>query len=472
MSFRGEISKLLQVLQGKNIGPASGAKGFDIVMQPGGFTTEFIDYRNTPRLKVDTSSLQGLMGRNELVFACLAVKATTANDPRLIVQQLDGDDYTEAKGHPLRQLIMRPNENMTESDLMQAAIVSWDISNPRKFYCEKERVNGLLTALYPLNPSRMEPINSRSPSRELIGYRYRDGSYTKDYKLDEILVRSAPAWYDPPPLPAAIGSAGLDTSQTDYVRNFFVNGGIPPGLLKVNRPLQQNQRDDLREQWRVRHGAGLGLSGEIGVLDATTDYQKIGANLDELSSQIMRSVSESRICMVFGVPPLIVYAYVGLIRATYSNLQEAWLNFWKATMRPTYKEWMWFWQWNLLTEYEDVSDIKAENIRLRYDMSEVAAAQEDVDAVHARSRADFQAGGINLNEFRADIGKPPRDGGDDIWAGPTANALILPGKIANRQNGSKSRTDPAMQVIERRVERDMRQYFEDQYRAAASAVRS
>ena len=33
------------------------------------------------------------------------------------------------------------------------------------------------------------------------------------------------------------------------------------------------------------------------------------------------AVAESRICMVFGVPPLIVYAYVGLLRATYAESQ-------------------------------------------------------------------------------------------------------------------------------------------------------
>ena len=37
--------------------------------------------------------------------------------------------------------------------------------------------------------------------------------------------------------------------------------------------------------------------------------------------------------MAFGVPPLIVYAYVGLLRATYSNLKEAWSSFWDASMK-------------------------------------------------------------------------------------------------------------------------------------------
>ena len=43
---------------------------------------------------------------------------------------------------------------------------------------------------------------------------------------------------------------------------------------------------------------------------------------------------------------------------------------------------------------------KAERVRLRYDMSTVAALKRDVDAIQDRARKSFAIGAITLNEAR------------------------------------------------------------------------
>jgi HK97 family phage portal protein len=356
---------------------------------------------------------------------------------------------------------------MTEGDLARAAIVSWDISNPRRFYCEKEFKNNLLIGLHPLNPSLMRPRYSQS-RRELIGYDYNDGVNRREYALDELLIRSAPAWYDPPPLVAALGATESDTAQTDYVRAFFENGGVPPGLLSYDIPLSQEKRDEIREKWLSAYGNRHGRQHGIGVMDVHTTYQKTGAQLDELQSQTLRSVAESRICMVFGVPPLIVYAYVGLLRATYANLGEAWRGFWDATMSPMFKELRDFWTWSLLTEFEDERDIREENVRLAYDMSTVAALVEDVDALQARSRANFAGGLISQNEARSALGYAPTTGGDTVFAGRAA--APVPALLATNGKQAKARTRGSVQLTERRIEKAMVAYLSAQYEAAAQAV--
>jgi HK97 family phage portal protein len=447
-----------------------GAKALSVSLQPGGFVTELRGY-SAVRRNASTANLIETQARNELVFACLNVKGNSAHDPRLIVEQARSKGgkttYEEVADHPFRALFMRPNPRMTEVDLMRAAIVSWDVSNPRRFYAEKVYEGSLLKEIWPLNPALMRPKESRSG--ETIGYTWSDGQQKREYSLEELLIRSAPAWYSPPPLPAALGSVLSDTSQTDYVSSFFQNGGIPPGLLKYKRPLNQTQRDDIREKWRATYGNALGGSHDVGVLDSDTDYQKTGASLDELSSQIMRSVAESRICMVFGVPPLIVYAYVGLLRATYSNLKEAWAGFWDATMSPAFKEWRMFWTWSLLTEFEEERDVQAERVRLRYDMSQVAALQDDVDAIQGRARDNLKVGGISVNEFRAAAGYPSVAGGDDI---PALAGSPPPPAPKVRPRTDKGRDASSVQLLQRRMERQITAYLKSEYQAAAQAVRS
>jgi HK97 family phage portal protein len=455
-----------------------GLKGLTIsrgaALEPGGFVTEFRGLRRPSMPYAETADLQDAQTRNELVFACLAIKASTAQDPRLIVQQQQGKgEYEEVPNHPLRALLMRPNAWMTEADLMKAAMISWDVSNPRRAYFEKVYNGPILESIAPLNPACMRPDHSRT-SGELIGYTYSDGQHRRDYSLDELIIRAAPAWYDPPPLVSALGSVESDTAQTDYIRAFFENGGVPAGFLKYSMPLNDTQRDDIRRKWLSRYGNQFGRQHDVGVLDASADYQEIGAQLDKLSSQTLRSVAESRICMVFGVPPLIVYAYVGLLRATYSNLSEAWAGFWDATMSPAFKEWRSFWTWALLPEFESERDIRSERVRLHYDLSAVAALQEDVDAAQKRARENWTAGGITLNEFRAAVGYAPRSGGDDVFAKPITITTSPAGAsgVAGAGKERKDRDGATVAMLERRMEREVRSYLQSEYRAAVAAVRA
>lgn len=448
-------------------------------LEPGGFVNE-IRYRSGS-LSHDnsTAGLQATRLRNELVFACIAARSDTAQDPMLLVQKRtkdeDGTRYETIKDHPFRMLLSQPNINMTEADLMRAAIVSWDISNPRRFYCEKTIVNGLLKEIKPLNPQYMKP--KRGANGDTVGYRWDDGTYRQEYSLEDLIIRSAPVWVNPPPIVAANGSIGSDTAQTEYVRAFFENGGAPIGFLKYDQPLRQSQKDDIRAQWRSIYGNIGGGQFDVGVLDRATNYQEIGSRLDSLESEILRSIAESRACMVFRVPPLIIYAYVGLMRATYSNLKEAWASFWDATMSPLWREWRDFWAKNLLIEFEYAEDIRNGTIRLMYDLSQVAALQDDVDKAQDRARKNLVVGGITRNEFRADIGKPADLVDGDVYMRSPDAMRIVPtsssdvakqtAKVIQLKTGRKK---PSLLVTERRIEDNMQKYLEAEYKRAADAV--
>lgn len=452
--------------------------------------TEVRGYGRLAQPRADTATLQSTMTLNELVFACIGVKATAARDPRLTVQQQKRSGgklvYEEVPGHPFRSLLMRPNASMTEGDLMRAAIVSWDVSNPRRFYCEKEYKGGLLIALHPLNPAMMRPILSKVDN-SVIGYEWSDGQRRREYSLDELLIRSAPSWYDPAPLVAALGATESDTAQTDYIRAFFENGGVPPGLLSYDMSLNDTQRADIRDKWRSTYGNRHGRQHDIGVMDNNVTYQQMGSKLDELQSQTLRSVAESRICMVFGVPPLIVYSFFGLSKSTYSNMKEATSSFWDLTMSPAFKEWRDWYTMALLSEFEDERAIRTEQVKLAYDMSTVAALQEDVDAIQARAERAWKAGGITRAEYRSVLGQDT-DANDDYYLLPTSVQIVPVGVLpvppeppappeqppeappAPEPIKRKARSRNTVQLIERRMEKAVQQYLATQYERAAQAV--
>jgi HK97 family phage portal protein len=447
-----------------------------------------IGVQDRPRYPdVSPEALAKAHRRNELVFACVQAKANAMADPRLVVEERQPDGtYAEVPGHPLRRLWMRPNDKMDEAAFLRALVVSRDIFG--KFVNENLTSGAdMLVGLNPLNPAKISPkAEADAQGRQLLaGYVWRDGGSAVTFRTNELTIYEPPDWVNPPAAEVGLGSVDGDNAQTDYVRAFFNNAGVPSGILKVKGTYSQEKTDNLKGKWRANYGRVTGHQHDIAVLDDNADYQAIGAKLNELSADTIRMTTESRIAMVFGVPPLIVYAYVGLMRATYSNLKEAYKGFWDLTLSPLLKEIAAWVTLVLLPQFEPMERILDEQIRVRFDTSRVAALQDDEDRKQARARDSFRAGGLTLNEFRAAIGQAadsegdyylrllsyapyaagtaPQTTADDVLAGKSRPALLpAPGQ------GQKAGPPRA---VEDRLERALRSYLEDEYAAAAEAAR-
>lgn len=358
----------------------------------------------------DLEHLLSQLSHSEIAYACIRIKKKAMADPRLIVQQRKGDTYVEAVGHPLRRVIMRPMPDLDETAFIGTALASIDIAGV--FFAEKIRSNaGALVGLNPINPLYMTP--RKDDNGALIGYTYKRGNYRVDFDLGELLIRDLRSWDNPTPLAVAVGAIDLDRVQTDFARAYFNNGGQPSGILKKAGVLQsQDEAQSIQARWAAKYGRGGNGYGAPAVLDDNMSYERVGSFLNELDNETLRMFSETRVCMAFGVPPLIVYTYAGIVKSTYSNLKEAWANFWDAELSPTLKEWRSFLTWALLSEFVGEEAIWQEQYRLYWDLSAVAAMQEDVDAVQTRARANFAAGLMTLNEARAAAGLPDDANGD------------------------------------------------------------
>ena len=364
----------------------------------------------SPRQTPTASNLIDAATRNEVAFACIDVKRKAMQDPRLIVQKKSSDGtWHEVEGHPFTRLMMRPLPDMDGATFMGTAVASWDIT--RRFYAEKVRsAAGAVVGLNPLNPASVRPRYGQDGTQH--GWTWREGSRTVEFDMTDVLVRQSPAWGDAAPLAVALGALDADTAQTDFIRAFFNNGGQPSGILKVKGTYDQVRADTLSAKWAAKYGRRGDGWHKPAVLDDNAEYQKTGAYLNELASETIVGIFESRICQAFGVPPLIVYCYIGLMRATYSNLKEARAFFWEAELSTALKAWREFLTWHLLTEFESEDQIYAGRVRLYWDLSAVAALQDDVTEIAQRAGAALQAGGITLNEYRALIGQQPDPHGD------------------------------------------------------------
>lgn len=435
----------------------------------------------------DIDSLFKHYKRNELVYACIDAKARAAIDPRLLVQRRSsGTEWAEAEGHPLRRLLMRPNPQMDESAFTKWGIVSTDVAGV--FYAEivRQGKNGPPIQLWPLNPRKIAPIPRASTEDGAgIDYEFKDGTTKVIIPGENMLAWRkfdiTSRWHGLSPLAVCLASVDADSAQTDYARDFFNNGGMPGGILTIKgRTISETEANALKARWTSRFGRHWGRQHDIAIFDENAAYQKLGANLDELDSESLRGFTESRICMVFGVPPQIIGAKVGLDHATYSNYREAQAAFWDNTLTPWFKDWRTFLMWRLLPEFESEDLIMGERVRLNWDMSQVAALQEDVNEAEARARENVKAGLWLVNEGRAATGKPPDPNGD-YYLRPIMLTAVRPDEAVEAPPTTETRSlalrrevkalsARSRRVLERSVERVMGPYLRREYGKAVEAA--
>lgn len=347
--------------------------------------------------------------KNELIFACVGVTAKTASQVALKFQNRGGDELGEE--HPLVTLMKRPNPRMDEYDFWSAVHIFQALGGRAIF--EKQRsAAGAVVGLWPLRPDYIEPIPG--PNNTFKAYKFTvpgnvsvflDPEDIVDFKLfDPIDQFNA---YPPAAVAARVGD--IDNSQTDYIKLFFDEGGMPPGVISVPGAVNE-RRDDagrLRRQWAARYGGFANWTKGPAVLEKGAEYNKIGFDFREMGMDYIDRRSEVKICQVFDVPPIIVGTWAGLERSTMANYQETRKHWWEDVLIPKYKS-----QRDVIST-QLVKDFDA-NIKPVWDFSGVPALTEDQDKIWTRANSAMTAGYVTVNEAREMVGLE-RVGDGDVF---------------------------------------------------------
>lgn len=378
-----------------------------------GYGVSKVGLPKPPPLDVSLESLQRYSRRSELVYACIEKKAQAACDAEVIVEtQTSGGDWQPVKNHPLVNLLNKPNPWDDGESFLRSWIASENFSDT--FYAEIVRsAAGVPVGLYPLNPVFLTPQYFMDSTGWILSYYYYTTGSGAPVKLpvDDLLIRRrhglGSIYSDVSAVQVALGSVDADAAMTDYVRAFFNNGGAPSGILmNKGRSLTDDEAKAMQQKWQQRYGRGGTNRGGVAVMDATqAEWIPVGSKLNELGDKYLNEQIETRICMAFGVPPILINALVGLEHITQNATAKAAMgDFWQHTMSPELKSIRKFLTWNLLPLFEGMDKVKAGKIRVNWDMSQVAAMQEDIDGVHSRIGEGYQNGIYMLNEARAAVG--------------------------------------------------------------------
>jgi HK97 family phage portal protein len=369
-------------------------------------------------------------GRNELVYSCIRYRAEAITQAALRV-------YPAGRGepiddHPLRRLFANPNPICNEFEFWEVQSTYKDLAGTNFTLIVRGR-GGAAAQLWPLRPDLVGVLPGRNYLRDPTDYVwvYRPDPSNPDLlaliaREDMIRVRypnpnpNDPGWrwFGQPPLRAAARAVTLDNAATDFVDTLLRNHAMPSLVVETTATDMTNAlHERLQSLWRKTFGGPR--RGEPAFLQRGMTVKALGMNLRDLEFPDLRSVSETRICMAFGVEPILVGAKEGLEHNAYKDYREARLSFWEESMITEEKRYLAPIVKQLVPDFAGVG---RRAFRVGWDNSEVLALKESQQQIWDRATRALQVGGITVNDFNFLVGLPDKGAAGDVFLMPAGVA--------------------------------------------------
>jgi len=224
------------------------------------------------------------------------------------------------------------------------------------------------------------------------------------------------------PLAAALSEIDLDNAITEFTTALMENGAVTTHVFTTKNPVDETEIERIGRRWKQRRG-GPTHAGELVVIDGTEGaLTRAGLAIGsrEMGLADLRKQIEARILSALNVPPIVVGAVVGLENATYSNYMQARLAFHEENTDPNLRRIQSVFTKGLAREFGPA-------LRIRHDLSRVMGLQEWETGRRRLALAEYAGGIATQNEARADVDRPPLEGGDITLAG--LNMQVLPASV-------------------------------------------
>lgn len=336
-----------------------------------------------------------------------------------------GSEYSLDESDQLTNLWLKPNPYQTSEEFIESCYWSLELSG--KLFVEVVGGKKSPTELYILDPRRMK-IN-KDHQKFIAGYEYDLDGKKVPFTPDEIIFHKYTDPSDPYGGLAACTPAGdainSDISSNEYNNAFFDNSGIPSGVLKTERRINDTEADAIALSWGKSH-KGSKKAHKVAVLYGGLEFEVIQKSPKDMEFSKQKGLNREEILAAYGVPPVLV----GLLESVnYSNAREQKKLFWQHTMRPKLV--------NFAKRMSLEFGLDGFKRKFMFDLSDVDALQED-EEIKSRIAFNLSKSGFSWDEIRKRIYKlAPLKGGVGVY--PWVPTNMVP---ANLQMNGPAQAKP------------------------------
>jgi HK97 family phage portal protein len=330
------------------------------------------------------------------VFSCIQVLAQDlARTPIRFRQKTGPDTFVDAADHDLFDLLNSlPNPEMTAFTFKH--FLQWQLLVHGKAFAEIVRVDGRVTALWPLDAASMRVDRDASLRKR---WTYTAGGQPFVWLFEASMPPILELTMETPLLRCReiIGSA---LALQSYTANFFKNNARPQGVIQAPHGIADTTADALKAAWATNYG-GASNRGKVAVLEGGVEFKPIAMENDAAQlNETMRAINE-QIAGVFRVP---VWKIGDLSKANYSNMESGQLTYTTDTLDPLFELWEEALRRDLLTSRQ------WHLYTMAFDRQ--ALVRNDIRSLNASLQSGIQNGYLSQNEARKALGLNPIPDGD------------------------------------------------------------
>ncbi|MPZ13973.1 MAG: phage portal protein [Chloroflexi bacterium] len=401
-----------------------------------------------PRSQINYAELVGDGLRSSVVMApVLWIARTFPEAPIQIIQTTPDGEEENLAGHPLAQLLERPNPSFSGHVLWMATMLSWVINGNAYWVKIRNRLKQVVELWY-VPHWLIEPVAPADGSAYIDHYDYRpaldlirlepEDVVHFRYGLDPHDIRKGLS-----PLTSVLREVFTDDEAAAMSAALLRNMGVP-GLVISPDTDHELTDDDVKEvkEYMSRQFAG-DQRGTPLVARNRTKVEQFGFSPEQLNLRALRQVPEERVSAVLGIPAIVTGFGAGLARSTFANYEESRAAAYEGNIIPSQRIIAAELKHQLLVDFEP--DVRA--LRVGFDLRGVRVLQEDMNALADRANRMVQGGWITVGEGRRLVGMASDAShevylrGANVIEVPVRPAEAAPLLTAGRRNGHGAKAD-------------------------------
>ena len=358
---------------------------------------------------------------NSIIYACVTTIMNAFQEAPMIVQNKNADGQWETvQGSPLLEP-WQMNPDMSEGEIQQYQVAHIELTGMSYVWLWRDAL-GFIRKVWPIPTAWVVPNYTKKQGTMGVdnSEHYLITSYTIQIQAvsgvgGTYMVTAADMlvtkFINPTdlttglaPLSSAAKYAAIDARVDGYAYNAVNNLNIPSVVASSEKLMGEQQKQDLNDTLRAKLGRATSKSTII--LEGSGMKLSTLNPLEEFDFNGLNATIESRLCMVFHVPPVIIGSRFGVENSPWSNIENAQRWFYRHTMSAL---------WAMFTSSLTRTIVPSEDwdmVRVTYDLTNIKELQADVDKNIETNLRLFEAGTISQNELRNRVGFDTIDGGD------------------------------------------------------------
>lgn len=180
------------------------------------------------------------------------------------------EDRTEVTSHAALDLLNKPNRFFrTREVFLEAGAQHKLLTGEEWWVTARSSMSSLPLELWPVSPARMQPIPD--PERFIAGYMYTapDGEQVA-LRIEDVIFIRTPHPSNPyrgiSPIQPLLTDIDTNRYSAEWIRNYFINGAEPGGIIEVPNSLSDDEFDELRDRWNGQH-KGIANAHRVAILE-------------------------------------------------------------------------------------------------------------------------------------------------------------------------------------------------------------